>query len=255
MPVLIGLVLTLLWITFSIWFIRENNHWKDVFELKPDAFGNMSAGISAPLAFLWLVVAVFMQRQELSLQREELRLNRKALELQIVELKTTSEQMLTQNNLQRADTLDRRQAAEFQTWQHQLTAKLHELTSLEQGMEKYSVNGNGRTQLFAISPIGYIDLEDLSVNLIKGLRSATKTLSDFHYSLINISVTTCHPLIHKSTVLRFQQKFDEILKLSDDFANYNNPQIVKWQKDVEFASFIAEAKRHFFFLASLSTES
>lgn len=44
-------------------------------------WGDFVAGVSAPLAFLWLVVAVFIQSRELSEQRAELRLTRREFEL------------------------------------------------------------------------------------------------------------------------------------------------------------------------------
>ncbi|EKF60561.1 hypothetical protein QWE_05828 [Agrobacterium albertimagni AOL15] len=44
-------------------------------------WGDFVAGVSAPLAFLWLVVAVFIQSKELSEQRAELRLTRREFEL------------------------------------------------------------------------------------------------------------------------------------------------------------------------------
>lgn len=47
----------------------------DCYEL--NEVGDFLAGVFAPIAFLWLVVAVLIQSQELSLQRQELRATRK----------------------------------------------------------------------------------------------------------------------------------------------------------------------------------
>ena len=47
-----------------------------IFKLKPNEFGDLLAGVFAPLAFTWFVVAVWMQRYELSLQRRELAMQR-----------------------------------------------------------------------------------------------------------------------------------------------------------------------------------
>lgn len=49
--------------------------------------GDFLAGMMSALAFFWLVIGYYLQRQELSLQREELKLNREALLLQAEELK------------------------------------------------------------------------------------------------------------------------------------------------------------------------
>ncbi len=48
-------------------------HWHKFWHNSPDAFGNALAGAFAPLAFLWLVVATFIQKDELRLQVKELR--------------------------------------------------------------------------------------------------------------------------------------------------------------------------------------
>jgi hypothetical protein len=60
--------------------------WSNLGALRPNEVGDLAAGASAPLAFLWLVVAVFLQKDELGLQRQELRQSRRALELQAEEL-------------------------------------------------------------------------------------------------------------------------------------------------------------------------
>jgi hypothetical protein len=62
----------------------------------PNEFGDFLAGVFAPLAFLWLAVAVFVQREELSLQRVELEHNRNALKLQAEELRRTVEEIAAQ---------------------------------------------------------------------------------------------------------------------------------------------------------------
>lgn len=68
--------------------------------------GDFIAGASAPLAFLWLVVAVFIQASELAEQREELRLtrlefeqSRKVMEQQAVEAKKQAEFIGTQTEI------------------------------------------------------------------------------------------------------------------------------------------------------------
>lgn len=58
--------------------------------------GQFLSGLFAPVAFVWVVLAVFLQGRELELQREELGLSRRALELQADELKNSVEQLKAQ---------------------------------------------------------------------------------------------------------------------------------------------------------------
>ncbi|NOT73072.1 MAG: hypothetical protein HOP09_17915 [Hyphomicrobium sp.] len=79
--------LTVLWLfllaTYGIF------SWTQLSQLKPNEVGDFLAGGFAPLAFAWLVVAVFLQREELQAQRKELEQNREALLLQADELRAT----------------------------------------------------------------------------------------------------------------------------------------------------------------------
>lgn len=50
--------------------------------LTPSELGDLSAGIFAPLAFIWLVIAVLMQSKELAMQRVELTGMRSAMQAQ-----------------------------------------------------------------------------------------------------------------------------------------------------------------------------
>lgn len=76
--------------------------------------GDFLAGAFAPLAFLWLVVAVFVQAQELSAQREELRLtrlefqeNRKVTSAQAEEARRQAEFIGTQTQIAVAQEADK----------------------------------------------------------------------------------------------------------------------------------------------------
>ncbi len=55
---------------------------RDVFGLEPDAFGDFLAGWFAPPAFFWLMITVWLQREELAAQREELARSTSVLEAQ-----------------------------------------------------------------------------------------------------------------------------------------------------------------------------
>lgn len=68
---------TLCWIVGAIYILSFKSDPLDLNE-----WGDYVAGVSAPVAFLWLVVAVFLQSSELKAQRSELSLTREELELQ-----------------------------------------------------------------------------------------------------------------------------------------------------------------------------
>jgi hypothetical protein len=98
-------------------------------------WGDFIAGVSAPLAFLWLVVAVFIQSKELSEQRAELRLtrrefeqNRKVMEEQAEEARKQAEFIGVQTAL-----LQKQVAADDRTRQEaQLESVLSELSLMIQ---------------------------------------------------------------------------------------------------------------------------
>lgn len=52
----------------------------EVYNRDPDVIGDYLAGAFSPLAFLWLIAAVFLQKQELEAQRYELRQTREIAE-------------------------------------------------------------------------------------------------------------------------------------------------------------------------------
>ena len=68
-----GLVVTFFWITGGIWFVSDS------FDANPDqvltlaTIGNFLEGAFAPLAFLWLVLGLFIQQRELAKHSDELR--------------------------------------------------------------------------------------------------------------------------------------------------------------------------------------
>lgn len=75
------------------------NRWQKVIALDPNNLGDFLAGAFAPLAFLWLAVAVFLQKDELSLQRQELMHSRKVLQEQAIELRRSVRQQERQAEL------------------------------------------------------------------------------------------------------------------------------------------------------------
>lgn len=86
----LGFVLTALWLIVFVKYLSFS--WDTLVSSPPNAVGDFLAGWCAPLAFLWLTVAVFLQKEELAAQRHELEMTRKALLLQADELKRSVEQ-------------------------------------------------------------------------------------------------------------------------------------------------------------------
>ncbi|WP_072387013.1 hypothetical protein [Hyphomicrobium sp. CS1BSMeth3] len=112
----LGYVLTVIWIacvTFYTWRLAPTSIWS----LNPNELGDFAAGAAAPLAFLWLVVAVFLQKEELALQRRELELSREALRDQARETGKLVEQS-TASVLVATQALDeqRRKGSEEEGW-------------------------------------------------------------------------------------------------------------------------------------------
>jgi hypothetical protein len=77
----VGIIGSIIWLVAGIAVIAFN--WKQ--GLDPNQWGDVFAGLAAPMAFLWLVLG-FLQ------QGDELRLSSRALELQAEELKNSVEQ-------------------------------------------------------------------------------------------------------------------------------------------------------------------
>ncbi len=70
--VIAGAIGTAIYVSLFATYVYRN--WTKVVALDPNALGDMIAGASAPLAFLWLVLGYFQQQRELRLNTEALRL-------------------------------------------------------------------------------------------------------------------------------------------------------------------------------------
>ncbi len=119
-PVQIGMGLSVLWFGFLIFYALTQSppvagaatipRWQAFWRAPPNEFGDALAGIFAPLAFLWLVVATFLQRDELQAQRKELEQNREALMLQAEELKNSVAQLTKQTEIFASERQDANRA-------------------------------------------------------------------------------------------------------------------------------------------------
>ena len=91
-PLQVGFVGTVLWLVLLAIYIGAGKGWVELWSLSLNNMGDFLAGAFAPLAFLWVVIAVLLQTAELGLQREELKQSREALELQAAETRALVEQ-------------------------------------------------------------------------------------------------------------------------------------------------------------------
>lgn len=68
-----GSIITVLWLTGGIWYVVAINQSEpnQIFSL--EAVGSFLEGVFAPLAFLWLVLGLFIQQRELANNTEALR--------------------------------------------------------------------------------------------------------------------------------------------------------------------------------------
>ncbi len=66
----LGLVITIFWIGGGIWYISRVNETTPSMSFSLDAVGSFLEGAFAPLAFLWLVIGLFIQQQELAKNTE-----------------------------------------------------------------------------------------------------------------------------------------------------------------------------------------
>lgn len=84
---LIGWFLTLLWLGLIGFIVHLK--WSDVLEMSLSEVGGFLSGVTAPLAFIWLIVGY-------TLQRKELKANTEALRLQQIEIKKQAAEMVKQ---------------------------------------------------------------------------------------------------------------------------------------------------------------
>jgi hypothetical protein len=91
-PLQAGYGLTAIWFVLLVTNLLRPGKWSELWGLTLNNWGDFVAGAFAPLAFLWLVVAVLLQKDELSLQRRELEHSVEALRQQGRETQALAEQ-------------------------------------------------------------------------------------------------------------------------------------------------------------------
>jgi hypothetical protein len=69
----LGLIITVIWLASGIWYVAHVGETQPTQNFSMDAVGSFLEGIFAPLAFLWLVIGLFIQQRELAKNSEALR--------------------------------------------------------------------------------------------------------------------------------------------------------------------------------------
>ena len=78
----LGIVVTVAWIGGGIWYIGQVSETAPTQNFSLDAVGSFLEGAFAPLAFLWLVIGLFIQQRELANNTEALRRTSEQSEMQ-----------------------------------------------------------------------------------------------------------------------------------------------------------------------------
>lgn len=91
---IVGWLVTAIYL--SGWVLYACTRWDEFSKLSPNSWGDVFAGIAAPLAFAWLVLGYFQQGRELSQNTEALRQQERALNSQNDSLKLQNEALRIQ---------------------------------------------------------------------------------------------------------------------------------------------------------------
>jgi hypothetical protein len=90
-----------------VWVSGLYLRWNKFEKLKWNEIGDTAAGFASPLAFLWLVVGYYLQREELALQRKELKENRTVLSEQKEQMALQADAISANEQHARRDTFFR----------------------------------------------------------------------------------------------------------------------------------------------------
>jgi hypothetical protein len=77
--IVLGIVASALWVSLALAYVSLSVGWRAFVGQPPSEFGSFLEGVVAPLAFLWLVLGLFLQQSELAANSEALRVQSEAL--------------------------------------------------------------------------------------------------------------------------------------------------------------------------------
>lgn len=131
--IIFGAITTAVWASASIVFVWFD--WQSAKIMTFNEWGDFLAGVSAPLAFLWLVIGYFQQGEELGQNTKALEQQEKALNLQVEELRLSVEQ-------QTKSALALGLQSRISGYTARLSATNHILESLEQQISRAEKSDN-----------------------------------------------------------------------------------------------------------------
>jgi len=85
----LGVVITIVWIAGGLWYVAAVSRSTPEQEFMLGVIGNFLEGAFAPLAFLWLVIGLFVQQRELANNSEALRRTSEQSEKQTLAIAAT----------------------------------------------------------------------------------------------------------------------------------------------------------------------
>ncbi len=89
--ILFGLIVTIIWLLLGAVYISSSVGWSGFADLPFDDMGSFLEGAFAPLAFLWLVIGLFIQQKVLAENNRELRDSNIVSERQAVAIAATEQ--------------------------------------------------------------------------------------------------------------------------------------------------------------------
>ncbi|MGD2168515.1 MAG: hypothetical protein PVF63_10445, partial [Gammaproteobacteria bacterium] len=90
----LGLAVTVVWSLLGLAYIFGALGWDQFIGLGPDQLGSFLEGSFAPLAFLWLVIGYFLQREELRQNTEAMRAQSREIQLSVEQARIQSDKMI-----------------------------------------------------------------------------------------------------------------------------------------------------------------
>lgn len=85
----LGMVISLLWMAAGVWYVGSIHSTDPSQTNSLDAVGSFLEGVFAPLAFLWLILGMFIQQQELTKNTEAIRRTAEQSEKQTLAIAAT----------------------------------------------------------------------------------------------------------------------------------------------------------------------
>lgn len=133
-----GISISAIWLFVLSLYVSSTVGWSNIGKAPIETVGNFLEGAFAPLAFLWLVIGYFLQKQELSYNTE-------AIIMQHAEIQKTAEQAVIQSQAIKATELHTRRESFLKIAENvkqQLGSILGMLFVSSQGVTASGVLGN-----------------------------------------------------------------------------------------------------------------